>query len=184
MSAAPKPTEFAVITGASNGIGMELARLMAQRGHNLILVARSAHKLQTLSKALAAEHGVTVHALALDLAVPGAAQSLYDHCRQQGLAVNILVNNAGFGDYKPVVDASVNVYREMLQLNVVTLTELTCLFVKDFKRQGYGRIANIGSTSAYQPVLAWLVTEPARATLCSSPRRSTPNCKVAASVPP
>ena len=151
MSAAPKSSAFAVITGASNGIGMELARLMAQRGHNLILVARSADKLQTLSKALAAEHGVTVHALALDLAVPGAAQSLYDHCHQQGLAVNILVNNAGFGDYKPVVDASVDVYREMLQLNVVTLTELTCLFVKDFKRQGHGRIANIGSMSAYQP---------------------------------
>ena len=142
---------YALITGASSGIGMALAHLMAQRGHNLLLVARSADKLQTLSKALQAAHGVNVHALALDLAVPGAAQTLYDHCHQQGLAIDILVNNAGFGDYKTVVDAQVDVYRQMLQLNVVTLTELTCLFVKDFKRQGYGRIANIGSASGFQP---------------------------------
>ena len=151
MSAAAQPMDFAVITGASNGIGMELARLMARRGHNLLLVARSAEKLQALSQTLQAEHGVTVHALALDLAVAGSAHALHQHCQQQGLMVNILVNNAGFGDYKPVVEGDVDVYREMLQLNVVTLTELTCLFVKDFKRQGHGRIANIGSTSGYQP---------------------------------
>lgn len=151
MNTSLKNVEFALITGASNGIGMELAGLMARRGHNLILVARRADKLQTVSKALAAEHGVTVHTLALDLSVPGAAQRVYDHCHGLGLSVNILVNNAGFGDYKPVADADAGVYREMLQVNVVTLTELTCLFVKDFKRQGHGRIANIGSTSAYQP---------------------------------
>lgn len=151
MTARPQATEFALITGASSGIGMALATLMAQRGHHLLLVARSEDKLHTLRKALQAEHGVTVHVLGLDLARPGAAQTLYDHCHRENLRINILVNNAGFGDYRPVADADVAVYRDMLQLNVVTLTELTCLFVKDFKRQGHGRIANIGSTSGYQP---------------------------------
>ena len=80
MNTSLKNVEFALITGASNGIGMELAGLMARRGHNLILVARRADKLQTVSKALAAEHGVTVHTLALDLSVPGAGQRVYDHC--------------------------------------------------------------------------------------------------------
>ena len=98
MKVTSNTSEFALITGASNGIGMALAHVMAQRRHNLLLVARSADKLQTLSKNLQAEHGINVHALALDLAVPGAAQTLYDHCHQQGLAIDILVNNAGFGD--------------------------------------------------------------------------------------
>lgn len=151
MSATSKSSEFAVITGASSGIGRALAARMAGHGHNLLLVARSADKLDSLSRALEAEHGVSVQTLALDLSRAGSAQVLYDHCHRQQLSVNILVNNAGFGDYQPVADASVDVYREMLQLNVVTLTELTCLFVKDFKRQGHGRIANIGSTSGYQP---------------------------------
>ena len=151
MSGPAKPTGFALITGASNGIGLELAHLMARRGHDLLLVARSAERLATLAGGLQAEYGVTVRHLALDLAARGAAQTLHQHCQTEGLAVNVLVNNAGYGDYKPVAQADAGVLGDMLQLNVVTLTELTCLFAHDFKRQGYGRIANIGSTSAFQP---------------------------------
>ena len=151
MSGPTKPTGFALITGASNGIGLELAHLMAQRGHDLLLVARSEDRLATLAGDLQREHGVTVRHLALDLAAPGAAQVLHGYCQVEHLPVSILVNNAGYGDYKPVAEADAGVLGDMLQLNVVTLTELSCLFAADFKRQGYGRIANIGSTSAFQP---------------------------------
>jgi len=151
MSGPTKPTGFALITGASNGIGLELAHLMAQRGHDLLLVARSADRLATLAGGLQQEHGVTVRHLALDLAVPGAASTLHNYCQAEGLPVSILVNNAGYGDYKPVAQADAKVLADMLQLNVVALTELSCLFAADFKRQGYGRIGNIGSTSAFQP---------------------------------
>jgi short-subunit dehydrogenase involved in D-alanine esterification of teichoic acids len=85
------------------------------------------------------------------LAVPGAASTLHNYCQAEGLPVSILVNNAGYGDYKPVADADPTVLGDMLQLNVVALTALSCLFAADFKRQGYGRIGNIGSTSAFQP---------------------------------
>ena len=151
MSGPTKPAGFALITGASNGIGLELAHLMAQRGHDLLLVARSADRLATLAGGLQQEHGVTVRHLALDLAVPGAARTLHTYCQAEGLPVSILVNNAGYGDYKPVANADAKVLADMLQLNVVALTELSCLFAADFKRQGYGRIGNIGSTSAFQP---------------------------------
>jgi short-subunit dehydrogenase len=151
MSGPSKPVGFALITGASNGIGMELAHLMAQRGHDLLLVARSADRLATLAGGLQREHGVTVRHLALDLAAPGAAQTLHSYCQTEGLPVRILVNNAGYGDYKRVANADAKVLADMLQLNVVALTELSCLFAADFKRQGYGRIGNIGSTSAFQP---------------------------------
>ena len=151
MSGPSKPVGFALIPGASNGIGMELAHLMAQRGHDLLLVARSADRLATLAGGLQREHGVTVRHLALDLATPGAAQILHDYCRAENLPVSILVNNAGYGDYKPVADADAGVLGDMLELNVVALTALSCLFANDFKRQGYGRIGNIGSTSAFQP---------------------------------
>ena len=144
MSGSAKPTGFALITGASNGIGLALAHLMAQRGHDLLLVARSGDRLATLASGLQSEHGVTVRHLALDLAAPGAAQTLYNYCKTESLLVNILVNNAGYGDYKPVADASAEVLHDMLQVNVVALTELSCLFAHDFKRQGHGRIANIG----------------------------------------
>jgi len=151
MSGPTKPAGFALITGASNGIGLELAHLMAQRGHGLLLVARSADRLATLAGGLQQEHGVTVRHLALDLAMPGAAQTLHAYCKTEHLPVRILVNNAGYGDYKPVANADAQVLADMLQLNVVALTELSCLFAADFKRQGYGRIGNIGSTSAFQP---------------------------------
>lgn len=151
MSSPTKPAGFALITGASNGIGLELAHLMAQRGHDLLLVARSADRLATLAGGLQLEHGVTVRHLALDLAAPGAAKTLHSYCLSENLPVSILVNNAGYGDYKPVAEADAGVLGDMLQLNVVTLTELSCLFAADFKRQGFGRIGNIGSISAFQP---------------------------------
>jgi len=151
MSGLTKPTGFALITGASNGIGLELAHLMAKRGHDLLLVARSADRLATMADGLQREHGVTVRHLALDLSALDAAQTLHTYCQTEGMAVSILVNNAGYGDYKPVANADAKVLGDMLQLNVVALTELSCLFAHDFKRQGYGRICNIGSTSAFQP---------------------------------
>lgn len=151
MNGFTKPEGCALITGASNGIGLALAQLMARRGHDLLLVARSAERLATLAAGLQAEHGITVRHLALDLAAPGAAQALHNFCKAEDLPVSILVNNAGYGDYKPVAHADAEVLGDMLQLNVVTPTQLSSLFAADFKRQGFGRIANIGSTSAFQP---------------------------------
>lgn len=142
---------YALITGASSGIGLELARIMASEGHNLILVARREEVLNTLKAQWEQEFRVKVEVRAVDLSLPGQAQVLYDDCRDQGLVVDTLVNNAGFGDYGKFDASKLDVYRNMLQLNVMALTELTALFVRDMKQRLSGRILNVGSIAAFQP---------------------------------
>jgi uncharacterized protein len=142
---------YALITGASSGIGLELARIMASQGHNLILVARRKDVLQELKARWEKEFRVKIEICALDLSVPGQAQALYEFCRDQGFIVDCLVNNAGYGDFGKFDSAKLDTYRNMLQLNVMALTELTALFVIDMKQHLTGRIMNIGSIAAFQP---------------------------------
>ncbi len=142
---------YALITGASSGIGLELGRIMAANGHNLILVARRRGMLQELKAQWEEQYRVNVEIYAADLSVPGQAQALYEHCRDQGFIVDYLVNNAGYGDYGKFDVARLDTYRNMLQLNVVALTELTALFVHDMKQRLSGRILNVGSLAAFQP---------------------------------
>ncbi len=143
--------KYALITGASGGIGLELAKIMAANGHNLILVARREEALQALKVELESSHKVDVKIVAMDLSESGKALALYRHCLSQQLTVDCLVNNAGYGDYGAFDANKLDTYRNMLQLNVTLLTELTAYFVNDMKARKSGRVLNVGSIVAFQP---------------------------------
>lgn len=143
--------EYALITGASGGIGLELARCMARNGHHLVLVARRAEALHALQAELEAGYGIRAEVLVADLSVPGQAHALHAECRERGYIIDCLVNNAGYGDYGRLDAAKIDTYANLLQLNVIALTELTALFAEDMKQRGAGRILNLGSLAAFQP---------------------------------
>jgi hypothetical protein len=142
---------WAVVTGASGGIGYELARNLAARGHPLILVARGADKLQALADAMKREHGVDALVIATDLSAADAADRVVARIREAGLAPRILVNNAGFGLYGLHVESSLDDEQAMLNLNIVTLTRLTKLLLPDMLAAKSGNIVNVASTAAFQP---------------------------------
>jgi short-subunit dehydrogenase len=136
-----------LVTGASAGIGVEFARACAARGDALVLVARRRDRLE----ALAAELEASVHVIAADLSRAGAAQSVMDQVAAEGLAVATLINNAGFGGGGPFAAQSLDRQREMIDLNVRTLVELTHLAVGPMLERGSGSILNVASTAAFQP---------------------------------
>lgn len=142
----------ALITGASGGIGYELALEHVQRGGDVVLVARSEDKLREYQATWEKNYGVKVHVIGMDLALPGSAQSVYDAVAAKGLTVDILINNAGFGQYGLFEESDLERATQMLELNIVALTALTRLFVADMVRRGSGRIMNVASTAAFQPV--------------------------------
>lgn len=141
----------ALVTGASSGIGLEMARILAAQGHPLVLVARSEAKLNELGAALRKEHGMPVWTFALDLGTSTAASSLYEFTKRQGIEVELLINNAGVGLYGEHVELDATRLGQMLQLNVATLAELSVLYGAEMKRRKSGKILNIASTAAYQP---------------------------------
>ncbi len=143
--------DYALITGASSGIGLELANIMAAEGHHLILVARRAEVLQALKVKLENQFKVTVEVVAMDLSKPAQSQALYEHCTNHQLTVNCLINNAGYGDYGKFDSVKLDTYQNMLQLNILVLTELTALFLAGMKQRKFGRILNVGSIAAFQP---------------------------------
>lgn len=141
---------FTLITGASSGIGYELAGEYAKRGHNLILSARSVGKLEELKAVLEKQFSIQVVVIPCDLSVAHSAKKLYDAVQSQGLKINGLVNNAGFGDHAEFEKTDLNKILEMIQLNITTLTELTHLFIKDLKAHAPSHILNVASTAAFQ----------------------------------
>ncbi len=143
--------ETALVTGASSGIGLELTRLFAADGSNLILVARRQEALETLAAELRSAHGIAVTVMSCDLSRPGAAKELFERVEREGVQVDVLVNNAGFGKMKPFHQIPPDVHEQMLQLNVVALNQLTRLFVTGMIERGYGRILNVASTASFQP---------------------------------
>ncbi len=149
--ATPNQTDFALVTGASSGIGLELARRFAQDGIHLILVARTTNKLQELARELEASYRVRCVVIAIDLSQPDAPQTIFNECRNLGLHVNYLVNNAGFGSYGPFLDTEWGVTQRMMQVNMRALTELTYLFGRPMRERGRGHILNVASTAAFQP---------------------------------
>lgn len=138
----------ALITGATGGIGRELAALAARDGHDLLLTARSETQLRALASALQAAFGVAVHVVALDLAEEDAANRLHDYATRHHIDVDMLVNNAGFGDWAEYVHADWSKIRSMMQVNMVTLAQLAYLFGRDMSERGHGRILNIASVAA------------------------------------
>lgn len=143
--------ETALITGASSGIGRELAIIHAERGGDLIAVARRVEKLNDLRDELQAKHSVTVHVITKDLTEENAPAELHREIQERGLTVDYLVNNAGFGGQGKFVDRAWRDDRSMVQLNVIALAHLTRLFLPDMIARGSGRVLNVSSTAGYMP---------------------------------
>ncbi len=141
----------ALITGASGGIGMELARVHASKGGDLVLVARNKAKLDELKAELEQEYKVKIHTIGKDLAALNAAREVYDEVQSKHIQIDYLVNNAGFGDYGMFAETDWDKEQKMINLNITALTQFTKLFLQDMVRRGSGRIMNVASTAAFQP---------------------------------
>jgi hypothetical protein len=143
--------ETALITGASGGIGEELARLLAAGGSDVVLVARSVGKLTALAEELSRGHGVRATVVSEDLSAADAAQRIARRLTEQHIAVDMLVNNAGFATYGPFIETPADEEAQLLQVNIVALTALTKQFLPAMVRRGRGRVLNVASTAAFQP---------------------------------
>ncbi len=144
-------SRVALVTGASNGIGLELAKILARERYNLILVARTQSKLEELAKEFEKKHEIKCHVIAMDLSYHGAARELYDRVLKLGVSLEILINNAGFGDAGEFINSQTTKVESMMTLNMETLTLVTRYFAAHMVNRGSGRILNIASTAAFQP---------------------------------
>jgi uncharacterized protein len=139
-----------LITGASIGIGYELAKLFARDHHALVLVARNAEKLTQVANELQA-HNVNVKTVPLDLVTPSAPKFLYDQLQREGIVIDILINNAGYGVYGDFAQMPEREILGQIDLNIRALTELTRLFLPSMLARRSGRIMNVASTAGFQP---------------------------------
>ncbi|WP_280437415.1 SDR family NAD(P)-dependent oxidoreductase [Nocardia carnea] len=141
----------ALVTGASSGIGAEFATALAARGDDLVLVARSAARLESLAAELRLDHGVAVEVLVQDLAQPRAAERVVTELAARGISIDVLVNNAGFGSAGRYEDIAAETDHSQLMVNVVALEGLTHRLVPGMVERGHGEVVNIASTAALQP---------------------------------
>jgi hypothetical protein len=142
---------FTLVTGASSGIGLELARVFAKNGHSLLLASRNIGKLELLAGELRTAYGCRVHTLKADLSEEGAAEKVFQTIRDMGIEVDILVNNAGAGSCGLFHEMAMESIVHMLKLDMEALTCLTRLFAEDMAEKKRGRILNVASTGSYQP---------------------------------
>ena len=143
--------ERALITGATSGIGRELAELMAADRRSLVLVARDGPRLIETARELNQKHQVPCHAIVRDLALPSSPREIFEEAEREKWFVSILVNNAGFGVYGPFAQTSLEEELRMMHVNMNAAVELTKLFLKPMLARRQGRILNVASTSAFQP---------------------------------
>ena len=141
----------ALITGASSGIGKSLATIHAEKGNDLIIIARRADKLTELKNHIEQKYQVRVITIAKDLTQPSAPKEIFDHVSQQGIAVEYLINNAGFGGHGKFHERAWEQDLSMIQLNIVALTELTRLFLPTMVKRNRGKILNVSSTASFMP---------------------------------
>lgn len=141
-----------LITGASSGIGKSFAYLLASKGANLVLVARSKSKMDEIAKEAEDKYQVKAHVLQKDLSKPESAKSLYDEIKAKQINIDLLINNAGFGKWGRFESFLVKEYQEMIQLNITSLTELCYYFIEDFKEKEESGIINVGSTASFLPI--------------------------------
>lgn len=146
-----KKKKTALITGASSGIGYELAKIMASEGHNLILTARRKERLEKLKKEIHTVYDVRILPICADLTHSEAPLDIYNHLKKKRIRVDFLINNAGLGKSDLYQNIPWKDELEMMQVNMIALTSLTKLFLKDMLRAKDGRIMNIASTAAFQP---------------------------------
>jgi uncharacterized protein len=154
---------WALITGASGGFGEEFARQYAEQGHSLVLVARRLDRLQTLAETLRRQYSIDVVVEQVDLSDIAAVTQLHRRLRERGIAVDILINNAGHGLQGPFVDSELDAALAMVQLDVASLTAVTHVFAQDMRARGRGRILLVASLLAYQGVQNFAVYAAAKA---------------------
>lgn len=144
--------KIALVTGASSGIGLEMCREFASRGCKPVLVARREERLQKLSEAINKDYGIEAPVFAMDLLKQNATESLYQKTADAGLKIDILVNNAGFGFKGPLHESTLMNYRNMVNLNINVLTELTYLYSKNMIDRQSGGIINVASMAGFGPI--------------------------------
>ncbi len=142
----------ALITGASSGIGKSFAEELAQQNYNLVIVARSSDKLLSLKQTLTKQYSIQVEIIIQDLTLPNASQNVFNQVKEKNLTIDLLINNAGFGDYGEFGDRQLEKQTNMIQLNVVALVELTHLFLTEMRKRKEGGIINVASIAGYLPL--------------------------------
>lgn len=151
MKKSVKEKGTALVTGASSGIGLDLVKILARNGHDVVISARSADALEALAGVVEGKYGVKATVIPLDLSDPAAPDTLYSAIQSQGIDVDILINNAGFGLGGPFAETDIAREIEMIELNVTALTHLTKLFLGPMLGRRSGRIMNVASTAGFQP---------------------------------
>ncbi len=141
----------ALITGASNGIGLELAKVHASKGDNLVLVARNKARLDELKSELEKNYKIKVHTIGKDLSLDNAALEVYNETKVQGIAIDYLINNAAFGNFGMFAESDCDNQLKMINLNITCLTQFTHLYLNDMVKRKSGKIMNVASTAAFQP---------------------------------
>lgn len=154
---------WVLITGASSGFGEEFARQYAAQGHPLVLVARRLNRLETLADALRQRYRIDVVVEQVDLSDVAAVVQLHQRLRERGIAIDVLINNAGHGLQGTFVDGTLDAALAMLQLDVVSLTAVTHVFAQDMRTRGRGKILLVASLLAYQGVEKFAVYAAAKA---------------------
>jgi hypothetical protein len=147
-----EPPETVLVTGASAGIGLSLAKLFAEEGFDLVLVARRKAELEALAESCRREHGVRADAIPMDLLASDAPAQLMGRLEADDLAIDVLVNNAGLMEMGRFAQIDAEKHERLLHLNVLVLTSLTHRVVQSMLARGHGRILNVASTSSFQPV--------------------------------
>ena len=143
--------KWALVTGASSGLGADFARILASLGCHLILTARRQERLETLKDEISAQFGVSVKVIPMDLSLFESPQQLYDQLKTEGITVDVLINNAGFGICGEFLDVDWKRTQQMLQLNMITVAHLTWLFARDMVSRNFGYILHMASNGAFQP---------------------------------
>ena len=143
--------QTALMTGASSGIGAEFAKIFAREGYDLVLVSRTAERLEELKQQLENQHGIRVSALAVDLSEKNAARLVYDRVFEKSISIDVLVNNAGLGLHGPFFSEDVKREEEMMMVNMVALTQLTRLFLPPMLARNEGKILNVASIASFVP---------------------------------
>lgn len=159
--------KWALVTGASSGLGAEFSDQLAERGFNLVLTARRVERLLERKRMLEQKYGVRVEVIPSDLARLSAPSELYREVLARGIEVSVLINNAGYGIHGDFVDSSLDDLKAMLQLDIVALTELTHLFAQAMKARNTGHILLVSSIGAYQPSPTYAAYSAAKAYVLS-----------------
>jgi short-subunit dehydrogenase len=145
-------TETTLITGASSGIGYEMALILAKNNNNLVLTSRNAKNLNALKDHIKEKYDVEIWLIIKDLSKENSAKELYDKIIEEKIKVTQLINNAGFGDYDYFIDSNIDKSLAMIQLNISSLVSLTYYFLKEMKKNNYGKILNVASILSYMPM--------------------------------